>query len=240
MQLLVLESSDDDPVTRSSVKGITTVTTATPKTSTPNAQLGRTTSNQSPGPGTLTHTNTSSSLNSINTASSGKTVGTTATLDASRDDRIMYPFRIKHLGKEVFTLFAPSVQSRQEWCQKIVEAKTKHASSLFAQNAEPFRLRVMADAAFAYESGSAGQKSMVIKGTPLDRAIDEVERLYQNQGRPAPICRARVNCATAFMQPYGKNMVAVGTDNAVYIAEVDNPRGWTRVRLPSIPTVNSF
>ena len=33
------------------------------------------------------------------------------------------------------------------------------------------------------------------------------------------------------MQPYGKNMVAVGTDNAVYIAEVDNPRGWTRVRL---------
>lgn len=110
-----------------------------------------------------------------------------------------------------------------------MEAKTKHASSLFAQHAEPFRLRVMADTAFAYETGSAVQKAMVVKGTPLDRAIDEVEKLYQHQGRPAPICRSRVNCATAFMQPYGKNMVAVGTDNAVYIAEVDNPRGWSRV-----------
>jgi hypothetical protein len=230
MQLLVLESTDDDAVIKSTVKGIASVTTVTPKTSASSTTLGRTTSNQPPTPGSLAHTNTSSS---ISTTSSGKTMTTTTVLDTGGSDKekIMYPFRIKHLGNETYTLFAPSAAARAEWCNKIIEAKTKHAQSLFAQNAEPFRLRVMADAAFAYETGMMGQKSVVIRGTPLDRAIQDVEQLYQNAGRPAPICRSKVNCATAFCQPYGKNMVAVGTDNAVYIAEVDNPRGWTRVSI---------
>ena len=141
----------------------------------------------------------------------------------------MYPFRIKHLGKETYTLFAPSAQNRAEWCDKLIIAKTNHAAALFTQNAEPFRLRVMADAAFAYESAMPSQKSIIIKGTPLDRSIDEVEKIFANSGRPVPICRSKVNCATAFHQPYGKLMVAIGTDIGVYISEYDNPRGWQKV-----------
>jgi hypothetical protein len=78
------------------------------------------------------------------------------------------------------------------------------------------------------------QKAITIKGTPLDRAVDEVEKLFVNVGRPVPICRARVNCATAFSQPYGKHMVAVGTDIGVYVSEFDNPRGWSKVCNESI------
>jgi hypothetical protein len=155
---------------------------------------------------------------------------TTTVLDTGKDEKIMYPFRIKHLGKETYTLFAPTLQNRAEWCDKLIIAKTRHAASLFAQNAEPFRLRVMADAAFAYESSVPSQRSITIKGTPLDRSIDEVEKLFSNAGRPAPICRAKVNCATAFHQPYGKHMVAIGTDVGVFISEYDNPRGWSKVR----------
>ncbi|KAL0258151.1 Rho guanine nucleotide exchange factor [Diplodia seriata] len=180
MDLLVLESTNDDPVVKSSVKGVAT------------------------------------------------------------DEKIMYPFRVKHLGKEMYTLFAPSSQNRQDWCEKILEAKTKHAAALFAQNAEPFRLRVMADSAFAYEGGAVGSQSITIKGTPLDRAIDDVEKIFANTGRPSPICRARVNCATAFMQPYGKPMVAVGTDYGVYVSETANPRGWSRVRLELVHTFKEF
>lgn len=227
MQLLVLESTDDEPVVKSTVKGITATGG---RSGIQDTRLGRTTSSQSPVPGALTHSSTSTSVNSVSTTSSGKTLAPVNSAEG-KDDKIMYPFRVRHLGKDDYTLFASSPQSRSEWCAKIVEAKTKHAAGLFAQNAEPFKLRVMADSAFAYESGPPGQKSVVIKGTPLDRAIDDVEKMYKHTGRPAPVCRARVNCATAFMQPYGKNMVAVGTDNAVYIAEVDNPRGWTRVSL---------
>ncbi|KAF2759073.1 hypothetical protein EJ05DRAFT_509942 [Pseudovirgaria hyperparasitica] len=234
MQLLVLESTDDEPVVKSALKGITGTGA---RVAVQDNRLGRTSSSQSPLPGALTHTNTSTSVNSVSTTSSGRTLGPTISADA-KDDKVLYPFRIKHLGKDDYTLFATSSQNRSEWCAKIVEAKTKHAAGLFTQNAEPFRLRVMADSAFAYETGPPGSKSVVIKGTPLDRAIADVEKLYQNSGRPAPVCRARVNCATAFMQPTGKNSVAVGTDNAVYIAEVDNPRGWNRaIQTPKVSQI---
>ncbi|KAF2733824.1 hypothetical protein EJ04DRAFT_577400 [Polyplosphaeria fusca] len=236
MDLLALESEDDDPVVRSAVKGIAAVTTVTGKVASNESRLGR--AGNSPIPGQLQHTNTNTSLGSTNTSSSGKTMVNTTVLDAGKDEKIMYPFRIKHLGKETYTLYAPSAQNRAEWCDKLIIAKTKHAASLFAQNAEPFRLRVMADAAFAYESAIPSQKSITIKGTPLDRSIEEVEKLFSNTGRPIPICRARVNCATAFQQPYGKQMVAVGTDIGVYISEYDNPRGWTKaIQIPKVTQV---
>ncbi|KAF2279587.1 uncharacterized protein EI97DRAFT_492149 [Westerdykella ornata] len=234
MDLLVLESEDDDPVIKSAVKGIAAVSTVAGKSSASEARLGRVTTG-TPAPGSLQHTNTSTSVGSNNTSNSGKTGGSASTIDASKDEKIMYPFRIKHLGKETYTLFAPTAQNRAEWCDKIIIAKTRHAAALFAQNAEPFRLRVMADAAFAYESAMPAQKSITIKGTPLDRSIEEVEKLFANSGRPVPICRARVNCATAFQQPYGKAMVAVGTDIGVYISEYNNPRGWTKaIQIPKV------
>lgn len=113
-------------------------------------------------------------------------------------------------------------------------AKERHAASLFAQNAEPFRLKIMADTSFAYEAGSAQGRGpgIKIKGTPLDRSIREMEREYGGV-RPAPVCRAVVNCATTFTC-YGKNMVAIGTDYGVFTAEASNPRGWTRVSTLTI------
>ena len=250
MDLLVLESRDDDPVVKS-VKGIAAVTvvskTGAPETTT--NRLQRAASNQTgpPLPGQLQHTNTSTSLTSLNTTSSGKTtVNTTVLNDAGgKDDKIMYPFRIKHLGKENYTLFAPSATNRDDWCDRIVEAKTRHASSLFRQNAEPFRIRVLADCAFAYESSAQSPgRSIIIPGTPLDRAVREVEERFRSNGRPTPVCRARVNCATNFRQPDGKEMCAVGTDFGVYVAGVDDARGWNKIipttRVTQIAVLEEF
>lgn len=225
MDLIVLESTNDPAVVKSKVSGIGAVTTAvTPRTQA--QSLGRTNTNTT-GPGTLAHSNTNTSFSSKDS----KTIVTTTILEQSdKDDKIMYPFRIKHLGKtEVYTLYAPSLNNRQEWCEAIIEAKTRHAASLFAQNAEPFHLRVLADTAFAYDGLSASSRRINIQGTPLDRAVKEAEQRYSGQGRPAPICRAAVNCATVFNQPYGRLMCAIGTDYGVYISEYENSRGWTRV-----------
>jgi hypothetical protein len=226
MQLLVLESTNDDPVVKSSVKGIGAVTTVT-KTADP--RLSRTATNGLERANTLEHT---ISNNSITTVASVTKLAPSATNDA--DARSMYPFRVKHLGKpEVYTLYAPTAQNRQDWCDKILEAKTRHAASLYEQNAEPFRLRVMADTAFAYDVMSAvSQRNVVpVRGTPLDRSIREMEKAYGAGPRPGPVCRAQVNCATAF-NCFGKSMVAIGTDYGVYTSEADNPRGWTRVSAP--------
>ncbi|KAF3045191.1 hypothetical protein E8E12_010547 [Didymella heteroderae] len=229
MDLLVLESEDDDPVVRSNLKGIAPVNRIAPG-------AGRTTS--SSGPGSLTHTATSTSMGSTSTGTSGKTMVNNTNLEGAKDEKILYPFKVKHLGKETYTLYASSAQNRADWCDKIIIAKTRHAAALFAQNAEPFRLRVMADAAFAYDSVMPTTRGITIKGTPLDRSIDEVEKLFANSGRPVPICRARVNCATAFNQPYGKHIVAVGTDIGVYISDYDNPRGWTKaIQIPRVTQI---
>lgn len=237
MDLIVLESSNDDPVVKSSVKGIGAVTTSVAPRGQMNSdpRLARTTSTVSGGPGTLTHTTTSNSLSSKETAGSRTMVTTTILESNSKDEKIMYPFRIKHLGKtETYTLYAPSAQNRQDWCEAIIEAKTRHAASLYAQNAEPFRLRVLADTAFGYEGLPSANKSIVIKNTPLDRAIREAESKYDSPSRPGPVCRAAVNCATVFNQPYGRLMCAIGTDFGVYISEYENPRGWTRVCLINV------
>lgn len=158
-------------------------------------------------------------------------VGPVTIIDNSKDDKILYPFRIKHLGKrDVYTLYAQTAKNRREWCDKIIEAKTKHAASLHAQNAEPFHLRVLSDSAFAYPDTAITPKGITIKGTPLDRAIRDVEKKYEgNLTRPRPVCRAAVNCATVFRLPQGSMMCAIGTDFGVYISEYDNPRGWRKV-----------
>ncbi|KAJ5573561.1 uncharacterized protein N7459_007988 [Penicillium hispanicum] len=200
MDLLALESTNDDPVVKSSVRGVATL----------NPAQGGVSPLSLPGPG-----------------AGGN--GPTAVLE-SRDDKILYPFKIKHLGKDgTYTLYAFSASSRQEWCEKIIEAKTKHAAALFSQNAEPFRLRVLADTAFAYSDQASGSKSVTIKGTPLHRAIREVEKKYEGSGpRPTPVCKTGVNCATVFQQPPGRMMCAIGTDYGVYMSDLSNPRGWYR------------
>ena len=230
MDLIVLESSNDDPVPKGSVNrigGIGTMGAASRGISDP--RLGRTTSTMSGGSAPATAVTTSSSStkdsNSIN-----KTMITTTVLEPNAKDNMIYPFRVKHLGKsEVYTLYASSPAKRTEWCESIVSAKTNHAAALFAQNAEPFRLKVLADTAFGYDAASGASRRTVIKGTPLDRAITEVERRYEGQNRPGFVCRATVNCATAFNHPPGRLMCAIGTDYGVYFSQYDNPRGWSRV-----------
>ncbi|KAL4737844.1 CNH domain-containing protein [Aspergillus similis] len=198
MDLLVLESTQEDPVVKSAVRGVVAA-------------------GQTPQPGVIANAN------------ADKALVPATVLESSKDDRVLYPFKVKHLGmNETYVLYAPSAQNRKDWCDRIIEAKTKHAASLYAQNAEPFRLRVLADTAFASNDGSPPTHSAIIKGTPLHRAVKEVEKQYPASARPNPICRAAVHCATVFEQPPGRKMCAIGTDYGVYISEYNDPRGWSR------------
>ncbi|KAL7271912.1 Rho guanine nucleotide exchange factor [Rhizina undulata] len=245
MDLLVLESTDDDPVIRNAANrlGIGGPATAKPG---PTAVGGRTATMVVPAPGNISHTNTNSST----VTAPARLV--TALPDQSNDNKVMYPFRIKALGNarsfkgddNTYTLYAPSAANRQEWCDKIIMAKERHAASLHAQNAEPFRLKVMADAAFGYDTATTmGPKPIIVRGTPLDRAINEVEKKF-DAPRPGVICRAAVNCATAFTVQHGREMVAIGTDYGVFTAEAHNPRGWSKAlgitRVTQIAVLEEF
>jgi hypothetical protein len=230
MPLLFLESSQDEPV--SNKKGIAAPLTRAAgsatdmkKNSEPKlAKPGNLYANGGDRPG-LEHTTTNSSIGSV------AVTRLAPTNSNDSEGKILYPFRIKHLGHEVYTLFAPSAQARQDWCDKIIEAKTRHAKALHAQNAEPFRLRVIADSAFAYDALSGIGKyvnGVHIRGTPLDRAIRDVEQTFGPGRGPPPICRTPVNCAAGF-SAYGKNLIIIGTDAGVYVADASDQRGWIKV-----------
>lgn len=223
MPMLFPESVNDEPVQKQ--KGITAPLGRTTAAAASTTQLNKVGSNTGrPG---LEHTATNSSL--------GSSLTPTGSNDA--EGRILYPFKVKHLGHEVYTLYASSAKDRADWCNMIIETKTRHAKALFSQNAEPFRLRVLADAAFHYDNTSiyARYPSVPVKGTPLDRAIHELESVLGPAQGVAPVCRAQVNCATSFTA-FGKSVIAIGTDYGVYISEPSNPRGWQRVYNPDIPS----
>ncbi|RKF73368.1 Rho1 guanine nucleotide exchange factor 3 [Golovinomyces cichoracearum] len=227
MQLLVLKSTNDDPVVKSSVKGIAAVTTVgkTGPLNSTSTGLNRSSTDVIEKSTALEKTISNQSTTTLPSLPRHQSNSVTET-----DARLMYPFRVKHLGKaEIYTLYAPSAQSRMEWCEKILEAKTQFTASLHEQNADPFELRVIADCAFALDSLTVSpQKSDVsVSGTPLDRAIREIESIYGPVPRPAPVCRAQVNCATSFNLS-GRTIVAIGTDYGVYVSEDSDPRGWTR------------
>ncbi|PFH57677.1 hypothetical protein XA68_14705 [Ophiocordyceps unilateralis] len=215
MPLLLLESMNDEPVTKQKV--ITAPLGRTAAASASSTQLNKAASNGGGRQG-LEHAVTGSSMSSLTTVTSFDSEG-----------KVLYPFRVKHLGHEVYTLHAPSARDRRDWCMSIIDAKTRHAESLFSQNAEPFRLRVLADASFHYDANSAFMRAsgVHVKGTPLDRAIQDLEGVMGSSQGIAPVCRAQVNCAAGF-SAFGRPLLAIGTDYGIYITDPAEPRGWRR------------
>ncbi|ROT35369.1 Rho1 guanine nucleotide exchange factor 3 [Sodiomyces alkalinus F11] len=231
MPLLFLDSINDDPISKQKAP---LARNAPPALS--DTRLNKMTNgNERPS---LEHATTGSSIGSVSMNRLTPTM-------SNDKDKILYPFRVKHLGHETYTLFASSAEKRGDWVRKMIEAKTRHAKALFSQNAEPFRLRVLADSAFAYDSATALTKQLgvPVRGTPLDRAIRELESVYGPGRGPAPVCRAQVNCATGF-SAYGKSVIAIGTDYGVYISDSTDPRGWTRTvqvnKVTQITVIEEF
>jgi hypothetical protein len=219
MPLLFLESMNDDPASKQNRIAAPLSRTAAATGS--GTQLNKVASNNSERP-ELEHANTGSSLGITAVTRLGPAGG-------NDESKLIYPFRVKHLGHEVYTLYASSPHDRAAWCHAIIQAKEKHAQALYTQNAEPFHLRVLSDSAFAYDSVSAlnKQAGVAIKGTPLDRAMRELDKQYGPGRGPPPVCRAQVNCSAAFTA-YGKSLLVIGTDFGVYVSEASNPRGWSR------------
>ncbi|CAG8565035.1 14164_t:CDS:10 [Ambispora leptoticha] len=105
----------------------------------------------------------------------------------------LYPFTIIHLGKNggSFQLFADSANTRKIWKDKIIEAQTK--LQLSKSHQQVFELFTLDDANFA--------------SSPA----------INFNGGPTAAWKGKVNCSVPFVTPEKRNMVAIGTDDGVWM-----------------------
>ncbi|KAK9379203.1 CNH domain-containing protein [Kockiozyma suomiensis] len=120
---------------------------------------------------------------SFATINSGATVSADelksfANSDDSGDDRRIWPFRIKHLGRQgcVYQIFVATEGDRKQWCAAILKAISKR----FSSQSKSFALEVVSDADFAYRQrhlkGSVADLYVSSPESVVDKALKAVKK----------------------------------------------------------------
>lgn len=230
LDLLVLESLDEDPVTKNNKLGVGTFT-----------------SHASP-----TETRRTSRL--IGGSPTKQDAGSyvTAIEDSSQEKELLYPFRVTHLGRQgtTYTLYAPSKHEQLKWREAILDAKRDYGLGLYTMNSEPFKLRVVSEYGFAYETGSGPKLSVFSPGTAIERALNEsLERVPAGTVVPRLLFRSRITCGACFVFADNREYTILGMDNGAYLCETTHTNSgayaWKRcleinkiTQIDAIPDLN--
>ncbi|KAJ5341809.1 CNH domain protein [Penicillium brevicompactum] len=142
------------------------------------------------------------------------------------DSKKLPPIKIRHLGKnKVFNLHALSPEDYLQWMQKIIEAKTKYASSLVSLNQEPYKLNPVMNSVFEYSENrwKPSLGSIVAPGTALDRAMKDARTrsLHPTTSYPK-VHIGNVNCAVTINPTGVLGIRLIGTDDGVFILGPDS------------------
>lgn len=140
---------------------------------------------------------------------------------------LIYPIKLCDLGLngQSYEIFTETEEERSKWLEKILKTKKDYSSSVYALNAEPFRLRVVESTYFGY---SANLKLPVYsEGTALDRAIENYEKNLPRFSKQLATTFARVNCTVTFLLDE-RQLTIVGADDGLYVQLGEKRRQWIR------------
>ncbi|CAN6649846.1 hypothetical protein TRVA0_024S00496 [Trichomonascus vanleenenianus] len=215
MDLLVLEVCDSEPVTKSSSSklGMGTFTSQVSAQDGSSKRMSILPSPISP----IKPDGTSGSSQAVTSLGDG-------------DKEVLYPFKISHLGQEgqTYTMYAMSSIDRERWKEAIITAKKQYSSAVYALNAEPFRMKVLADYAFGYEAANTPRIPVFSPATALDRALSDARRLYKSDSIPRPLAKSRINCGVSFVFADGHEYMFLGLDYGVYVSSPHTGSIWRR------------
>ncbi|KAK9457948.1 CNH domain-containing protein [Dipodascopsis uninucleata] len=223
MDFLQLESRDHESMSQTSAFGISSVLHHN------NSDISSSTGDDRGAPRSIATTRPS--------AEQLQTQAVAVTRASEEDDRIVYPFTVKHLGRngEVFTFYTSTRRNRDHFCDMIVLAKNHYLSSRYTLRSEPFSLDVLSDMAFAYESGKAPDLPVPSSGSVLEHAIRAAQSSVGGGKNDVvqPLVSTKVNCAASFYPeqlgfhaPLNRSYVVsrrphilVGCDYGVYLCD---------------------
>jgi hypothetical protein len=229
VDLLVLEGVTGDAVSKPSVGKLVGTMTTTVSAPTPLHRIKSTK--------TISKVNSGASGN----ASPDMTLVTSLTAPQS-DKALIYPFSVTHLSSsgDTYTLYAESSTARQQWVDRIMEAKNERAAT--TSTTEPFQVNIVAESVFG--NPMSFEQLQVIPPTLVDfstmnRALTALRaEPFGSRTLGRAITLSRINCAKLFIAPENtdyahQRLVAVGTDDGVYIGHTPEQSGlctqWTKV-----------
>lgn len=122
-----------------------------------------------------------------------------------------FPFTITHLGRNggSYTLFADSQSGRKKWREKVTETLEKR--KLIQESRKVFEIYTITDTTFGSSPSNNGALAPGADPSTVTR------------------WKGRVLCSTAFRAPDGRNLVAVGSEEGVWIGVQGQAPSFARV-----------
>ncbi|ODV61282.1 Rho family guanine nucleotide exchange factor TUS1, partial [Ascoidea rubescens DSM 1968] len=145
----------------------------------------------------------------------------------SQDEPITYAFKVSYAGKtDSYTFYTNTDVERKEWLKIIGEAQASHRERIKCN--EPFKLKILSDAAFAYEKENFPRKLPICsKGSGIEIALQETAEKFPGK-IPRPLMYSSVLSSTSFTYQDIEYLL-VGLDYGVYMAQSGEVRNWKRV-----------
>ncbi|GMM37637.1 Rho family guanine nucleotide exchange factor [Saccharomycopsis crataegensis] len=161
---------------------------------------------------------------------SGGRVGTNSSEISNNDnsqDPVIYPFKIRDIGhNESWTFYTNSTNDRFEWLNAIQEAQSKYFEQ--ERKKEPLKLRVISDAAFAFDRDDIPHKLPIYpKNSAIDLGLQEVWEQFPG-ATPRPLMYSKVNSSESFNYN-SREYTLIGCGYGVFLSDSSEIRNWKRV-----------
>lgn len=142
MDLLIIEQADGEPVNKSNTKMLTGVLSGATDTRRLSKMYPPKNNNSNNSNSRHGSTVKDGAVNGVNA------VGGIGYLNEVNENTI-YPIKIRDLGsgdaRKIYYIYTQTEEERRSWVNKILLAKSEYASTSFALNAEPYKVRVVED-----------------------------------------------------------------------------------------------
>ena len=182
LEILAIESHDDDPLFKSNTKAVVSKLTRNKSETNGGSSLqGSTVGSLSSAPSSRQSSvaGESSYFSRRHRNSGSGSVSSTSGSDyynggfISQNNDMLYPIKLRNLATDQkYYICTTSQITRREWVKRLSTAKAKYSERTHNQHHEPFSLRIIDCSSFGYNQMEIPKQTYFTKSNALDRALE--------------------------------------------------------------------